>query len=235
MTPLSELTTHPMFGISITLLVYGISLKIGRRFRSIHPVLFCSVILVAFLMLLRIPYEDYNIGGSWISLLLGPATVALAVPLYVHRERIFKAWKPIITGVLTGTACSLALNYALVILLGGDHELMLTMLAKSTTAPVSIELTRLLGGVPEMAAVFTVLTGIFGSMIAPWFLYRIGVRDDMSIGIAVGTAAHGIGTGRIIRDSEIQGAYSGMAMALTALIISLLCMPLNIWLALNGG
>lgn len=232
MTSPASLTAQPLFGIAVTLILYGLSLKAAKRFPNLHPVLFCSICLIALLLLFRVPYEDYNNGGRWITLLLGPATVALAVPLYTHRQRIFRQWRPIIAGVVAGTACSMALNASLVQLFGGDQTLLLSLLSKSTTVPVSIELTRLLGGVPELAAVFTVLTGIFGSVVASWFLYRIGVRGDLEIGIAVGTAAHGIGTGRILQTSELQGAYSGLAMALTALILSVMSVPVYVLIGL---
>lgn len=229
MTSLSSITAEPLFGVAATLLVYALSLKVVRRFPAVHPVLFSAICLIMLLLVLRVPYEDYNRGGQWITFLLGPATVALAVPLYTNWERIVREWRPILLGVTTGTASSLALNAALAAVFGGDETLLRSMLSKSTTTPVSIELTRLFGGVPELAAVLTVLTGIYGSMVGVWFLRRIGIRGDLPIGIAVGTAAHGIGTGRLLRDSELQGAYSGLAMGLTALVISVMAVPIY-WL-----
>jgi len=230
MTSLSDLYAHPAFGVGITLIVYMLSLRLARRYRSLHPVLVSSACLIGLLLLLRIPYTSYQAGGQWITFLMGPATVALAVPLYTHWQRIKAAWRPIVLGVTTGTLSSLAANAALVAAFGGERELLLSMLSKSATTPISIELTRLFGGVPEIAAVFTVLTGLFGSMIGSWFLRKVGMKSDMAIGIAVGTAAHGIGTGKVLRDSELQGAYSGLAMGLTGLVMSIAAMPIIAWL-----
>lgn len=230
MTSLSEFYALPAFGVGATLIAYMLSLRLFRRYRALHPVLVSSAILIALLLLLRIPYESYQAGGQWITLLMGPAIVALAVPLYTHWPRIKAAWRPIVLGVTTGTLASLAANAAIVAALGGERELLLSMLSKSATTPISIELTRLFGGVPALAAVFTVLTGLFGSMIGSWFLRKVGMKSDMAIGIAVGTAAHGIGTGKVLRDSELQGAYSGLAMGLTGLVMSVAAMPIVAWL-----
>ncbi len=229
MTSLSSFYAHPAFGVGVTLIVYMLSLRLVRRYPSLHPVLVSSACLIALLLIFRIPYSSYQAGGQWITFLMGPATVALAVPLYLHWPRIVAAWRPILLGVTTGTLSSIAANGALVWAFGGDRGLQLSMLSKSTTTPISIEVTRLLGGVPELAAVFTVITGLFGSMVGAWFLRRVGLSSDLAIGLAIGTAAHGIGTGRVLRDSELQGAYSGLAMALTGLVISIAAVPLIVW------
>jgi len=105
-----------------------------------------------------------------------------------------------------------------------------SMTPKSVTTPISIELVRQLGGVPELGAVFTVLAGLFGSIIGPTLLRSCGVRNDIAIGLAIGTSSHGIGTARIIRDSELQGATGGLAMALAGIITSILIIPLHWWM-----
>lgn len=220
----------PTFGVALTVVMYVAALAIHARWKFWHPLLLCSVGIIGVLLLFRIPYESYAEGGRIISFGLGPATVALAVPLYKHRERIRAYWKPLVGGVVAGAGMSLAANAVLVLSLGGSRELLLTMLPKSATTPISIELVSMLGGIPELGAVFTVLTGLFGSMTGTWFLHRIGVKSDLAVGLAMGTAAHGIGTAKVLRDSELQGAYAGLAMGMTGVALSLVTVPLYLLL-----
>jgi putative effector of murein hydrolase len=104
------------------------------------------------------------------------------------------------------------------------------MIPKSVTTPISVELSKLLGGTPELSAVFTVLAGLIGSVVGPAILKLFGVRRDIPIGIAMGTSAHGIGTARVVQESELQGGASGFAMALAGIVTSLLSIPVQWWL-----
>lgn len=223
---LDSITMNPLFGVGITFIIYLLSLKLSSRKKWIHPLFLTSVLLILILYVFKIPYEAYRVGGDLLVFLLGPATVALGVPLYKQLPKIKKYLIPLLTGITLGSLTGLLSAGLLVWTVGGTKELILTMLPKSVTAPVSIEIVRQLGGYPELAAVFTVLTGLLGSMIGPFLLKKIGIKDDISIGLAMGTAAHGIGTARVIRDSEIQGSYSGFAMGMAAIITSVLIIPL---------
>ncbi|WP_020614854.1 LrgB family protein [Paenibacillus daejeonensis] len=214
----------PVFGVALTVGIYMLSITANRRLRWLHPLFTCSVLIIAILLLLDIPYDDYMAGGEWITFLLGPATVALAVPLHKHWELIRNQLLPITTGITVGVAVGFASNAFLIRAFGGSDELLFTVLPKSATAPISIEIVARLGGIPELGAVLTVLTGLFGSMVGTWCLRKIGVHTDLAIGIAMGTAAHGIGTAKVLRDSERQGAYSSLAMGLTGILISVAAM-----------
>ncbi|MBB3113913.1 putative murein hydrolase (TIGR00659 family) [Paenibacillus phyllosphaerae] len=223
-----EVWSMPVFGVAATIGVFELSLQLSKRYRWIHPLLLCSVILIVMLSVLDIPYEDYNQGGSLITFLLGPATVALALPLYRNWQRIMEQWLPILVGVTLGACVSLAGNAAIVLCLGGNEELAASMMPKSATTPIALELVRLYGGVPELGAVFTVLTGLFGSLVGVSFLRLIGVRSDRAIGLAVGTAAHGIGTAKVMRDSQVQGAYAGLAMGVMGVVMTVLSVPVTL-------
>lgn len=214
----------PIFGLSITLLLYWLSLKLSNVVAWLHPLLTCSAAVIVVLVTLGIPYKHYMIGGEWITLLLGPATVALAVPLHTHWRLIHRHLLPIIAGIVTGVGIGFASNALLIHAFRGSDVLLFTVLPKSATAPISIEVVGRLGGIPELGAVFSVLTGLFGSLAGSWFLGRVGVRTDLAIGIAMGTAAHGIGTAKLLRDSEHQGAYSSLAMGITGILISAVSM-----------
>ncbi|MGF9714101.1 MULTISPECIES: LrgB family protein [Paenibacillus] len=224
-----ELSAEPLFGISLTVIAYAVALKCQQKWKGLHPLLISSILIIAVLMLMRIPYEAYKKGGDYIVFLLGPATVALGVPLYKNAQRIGRNFLPIITGVTVGSVSALMMSAGLVWSLGGSRELLITMMPKSVTSPVAMEIARQAGGIPELAAAMTVLTGLIGSLLGPALLRLAGVREDISLGTAIGTAAHGIGTARMIRDSELAGSISGFAMGVTAIITSVLFVPIYIW------
>lgn len=219
-----ELLQTPVFGIGITLMFYWLAMKLSNVVAWLHPLLTSSAAVIVVLVIVGIPYEEYMIGGEWITFLLGPATVALAVPLHTHWKLIHQNLLPILSGIVMGVGIGFASNLLLVRAFAGSDELLFTILPKSATAPISIEVVGRLGGIPELGAVFSVLTGLFGSLAGSWFLGRVGVRTDLAIGIAMGTAAHGIGTAKLLRDSEHQGAYSSLAMGITGILISAVSM-----------
>jgi len=168
-------------------------------------------------------------GGDVIKLLLGPATVALGVPFYKYYQHYRKSASAIVLSVTIGSATGIIVAGLSVWLMNSDQEMILSMLPKSTTTPIALELARQLGGSPELGAVFAVLTGLIGSVLGPRFLRMTGVRMGLPLGIAMGTASHGIGTARVIRESEYVGGASALAMALTGVITSILVVPLIWW------
>lgn len=221
-----EFVAQPLFGIALSVICYSIALIVNRKRRWLHPLFLSSGLVIAFLLAGDIPYEAYRVGGDMLIFFLGPATVALGIPLYKNARRIQSNLAAILGGITVGSVSALILSAAFVWSLGGSKELMLTMMPKSVSSPIALEISRQSGGIPELTAVLTVLTGLIGSMFGPVLLRLSGVRDDISIGTAIGTAAHGIGTARIIRDSELQGSVSGFAMGAAAIITSILFIPL---------
>lgn len=221
---------QPLFGITITVLFYVGAQLLNSRFKWLNPLFVTSGGIILLLLLAGIPYEAYREGGEIITFFLGPATVALAVPFYKNFQKLRDQLMPIVAGVSAGLICGLLAVWGLVSLLHGSKEVMLTMLPKSVTTPIAIEVADLLGGTPELAGVFAVLTGLLGSMIGPAILKMCRFRNDLAIGAAMGTAAHGIGTARIMRDSEIQGGISAFAMGLSSILTPLFCIPLIWWL-----
>lgn len=166
------------------------------------------------------PYQRYFQGAQFIHFLLGPATVALAVPLFRHLDKVRKAALPIIAGVVAGSATGVLSVVAVSWALGMDASLTASLATKSITAPVAMGIAEHIGGISSLAAVFAVLTGMTGAAFGPLVLDRLGVRDSMERGLAMGTASHGQGTARILQDSEEAGALSGLAMGLAALIMA---------------
>jgi putative effector of murein hydrolase len=156
-----------------------------------------------------------------IALLLGPATVALAWPLHLEMALVRRAAVPILGALAVGSGLAIVVAVTTTKLLGGTDELALSMAPKSTTTPVAIALSETIGGLPALTAVLTVLTGVVGAVLGPRLLSLLRVRDKVVRGLAVGAASHGIGTAQMIQESRTEGAFSGLAMALTALATSI--------------
>ncbi len=231
MKNLSEITQNPLFGMMVTIVVYVLSQILHRRWTWLHPLFLTSTVIILILLLCDIPYEDYYKGGELLVFFLGPATIALGVPLYKQALRIKQSLPAILAGVTAGSVMGLTSAACLVWVMKGSEEILWSMIPKSVTSPVAIELVRQLGGIPELGAVLAVLTGLLGSMFGPKLLRAAGVRLDVSIGTAIGTASHGIGTARVLKESELQGSVSGLSMGLSAIITSLLVIPLYWWLS----
>lgn len=225
---MSDLLQLPLYGIALTIIVYMLSLKLRQRVSWFHPLFVTSVVLIT-LVGISDTYNAYQPGGEWITFLLGPATIALGVPMYKQMKLIQKQIKAIAAGVIVGSAVSLFSVWLFFIIFEGSDLLLRSMLPKSVTAPVAVEIVRQLNGYPELGVVFTVVTGLLGSMFGPLLLKKIGIQREAAIGTAIGTAAHGIGTARLVRDSELQGSISGLAMGLSVLCTSLLVIPLYVY------
>ncbi|MEW9701823.1 LrgB family protein [Paenibacillus sp. SI8] len=221
---------HPIFGLSLCVLSYAFANVIYQRWRFMHPLFVCTGLIILILIPLRIPYEDFKQGADVLTLLLGPATVALGVPLYKYRDLIRSNLKRVMVSVLAGSMTGIVSSAAIVGLLGGSQSIILSMLPKSVSSPISIEIATRLGAIPELTAVLTTMTGLFGSMFGTRLLNWLKITDDISIGIALGTAAHGIGTAKVVKDSEQQGGFAGLSMALCGIMTSILFIPIYIWL-----
>ena len=218
------LTGSPLFGLTLTLGGYAVGRWAHRRTGSplLQPVLVAIVLVGAVLMLTDVPYADYLAGGRFVGFWLGPATVALALPLHQEWHLVRRAAVPILVGVVAGAVVSIGSAVLLTRVAGGDRTLQLTMAPKAATTPVSLALSAQVGGVPALTAVLTILAGITGATVGPWVLDRLRIRDLRARGIALGAVSHGIGTSRALQESRTEGAFSALSMALTALATSLL-------------
>lgn len=203
-----------------TVAVYILSLRLNTRFRSIltQPILVSAGIIMFLLVGRNIPYDEYAQSTTLLSLLVGPATVALAVPLYRNAWTIRRNLKAALLTVAAGAAAGLLAPLVINRLLGGPSELGWTMAPKSATTPIAMEIAKYLNGVPELTAVFTVLTGILGSLAGSQLVRALGVRDPGAIGLVVGISGHAIGTAEMMRQSPLQGAFSGFGMAVTGIV-----------------
>ena len=230
------LSATPLFGLTATLVVYVLAQAAYARLDQAawaNPVLWSVVVLAGLLTLTGVDYPTYFSGAQFIHFLLGPAVVALAWPMWERRLELLQRWRALlVAALLGGTAASgsaLALGWAV----GLPHEVVLSLAPKSVTAPVAMGIADKIGGIPALAAVFAVITGMVGALSSQALLDRLKIPGDaqgwMARGFALGTAAHGIGAARALQVNADAGAYAGLALGLQVLLGSLL-IPLLFWL-----
>lgn len=215
----------PVFLVLLTLVAYRLGCEARDRTGGhplAQPVLVAIVVIGAAITWLDVDYSDYRSGTGLIAFWLGPATVALAVPLHRNAHRLKGFVLPMLIAIPVGAVVSILLAYGLVVLLGGGEELALTMAPKATTTPVSIALSEENGGLPPLTAVLTIVAGILGAVAGPAVLTILRVHEPRARGLAMGAVSHGIGTSRSLHDNETEGAFAGLSMGLTALATSVL-------------
>ena len=219
---MNAVTSHPVFGVAVTVIAYAIAGRVQARWRWMPTLVTTCGLLMGLLLVDHISLDDYHRGGDLVTFFLGPATIALGVPLYKQFARIRRHAAAVGISVLLGSIFSIAAA-ALAVKIGHGSDIVFrSMLPKGVTTPIAIELSKPLHGVPELSAVFAVLGGLFGSIIGPKLLRLCGIHGDIAIGLAMGTSSHGIGTARVVRDSELQAGASGLAMGLAGIITSVL-------------
>jgi predicted murein hydrolase (TIGR00659 family) len=219
------LAASPLLHLTLTLVAYQAGSWVYRRGRLnplLNPVLLAVAMLVAALTLTHTSYSTYFAGAQFVHFLLGPATVALAIPLYRQFERIKRSALAIFTSLIAGSITASVTAFGLVRLLGGGWQTAISIAPKSVTAPVAMGISERLGGLPSLTAVLVILTGILGAMLGPPLLNLLRITDWSARGLAIGTASHGIGTARALQVNEVAGAFSGLAMGLNALATAIL-------------
>jgi predicted murein hydrolase (TIGR00659 family) len=219
------LSQTPLLWLAVTLVVYAvadtISLKTGRHPLA-NPVPHAMWIIAVFLLVTGTSYQTYFGGAQFVHFLLGPATVALAIPLYENRKRVFAALLPMLAALVIGSFTAIVSVVVLAQMAGLQRSVILSLAPKSVTAGVAMGIAESLGANPSLAAVAVVLTGIIGAIVVTPLMNRLGITDFRARGFAVGLASHGIGTARAFQVNEIAGAFAAIAMSLNALVTSLL-------------
>lgn len=219
------LAARPLTALTLTLGVWLAAQALFRRSGGhplCHPVLVSVAGLAGLLLVTGTPYDTYFDGAQFIHFLLGPATVALAVPLYRQLPQIRRQARALAVALVTGSLTAAGTTLALAAALGAGAGTLASLAPKSVTTPVAMGIAEGLGGLPSLAAVAVILTGILGAVVGPWLLDRVGVGDPAARGVAIGVAAHGIGTARALQESERAGAFAGLAMGLNALATAIL-------------
>ncbi|MGY6535489.1 MAG: LrgB family protein [Pararhodobacter sp.] len=221
----SYLASGPLVWLVLTLVAYvtadALSAATGRAPLA-NPVLMAVIMLALLLWGSGTPYAVYFEGAQFVHFLLGPATVALAVPLYQQGRRLRRAVLPVLAGLLAGSVVAVVSAVWIAGALGVDGDVLAALAPKSTTAPVAIGIAESLGGSPTLAAVLVLMTGVTGAIMVTPMFNALGIRDWRARGLAVGVAAHGIGTARAFQVHPVAGAFAGIGMGLNAILTALL-------------
>jgi predicted murein hydrolase (TIGR00659 family) len=215
------LSASPLLHLTLTVLAYLLGDWVFRRSGQkalFNPVLLSIVVLVLILYATDTDYQTYFAGAQFVHFLLGPATVALAIPLYRNLHLIRRLWFPILLSIITAAVVSTASTILIAHWLGASEQTLISLAPKSVTAPVAMGIVEKAGGSPSLTAALVVLTGVLGAVIGPAILAAVRVRDDRARGLALGVNSHGIGTARAFQISDLAGAFSALAMGLTDLI-----------------
>ncbi len=230
----NALAGMPMIWLLVTVGAFQIGVRLNQACRGcaiVNPVLIAMTAVIALLLALGVDYASYLAnGGSLVAAVLGPATVALAVPLYGNARRIGRAMAPLACAVLVGGIVAAATAFALAWLLGAPEAVLRSIAVKSVTAPIAIGVAEQIGGIASLAAAFAVLTGVAGCILSPWLLHRIGVTSPESVGLATGVTSHGQGTARMLSMDETAGAFASVGMGANALATAI-WLPLVIAMA----
>jgi len=221
---MTALWAGPLPGLFLTLLAYLLFswLQVCARGHALaNPVAWSIVALVVFLKLTHLPYARYFASAYFLHFLLGPATVALAIPLARELPRLRALLLPITAGLVAGNLTAILSALALAKVLGGSTKVALSLAPKSVTTPIAMGISEKIGGHPSLTAVLVITTGVIGAVLGPLVLTRLRVFDPAVRGTAMGVSSHGLGTARIYQESSEAGAFSGLAMGLSGLLTAL--------------
>ena len=225
---LASMTAGPLPWLVLTIACYLGAVWLYKRSGQqpwLIPVFTAVPVIVCVLLLTGTPYATYQQGTAWLSLLVGPATVALALPLYAQRDRIRRLWRPIAVSLVVGCVVALLSAMGIAWLFGASMESMVSLAPKSATIPIALPLAERFGGLPSLAAVAVAITGIAGTIVAPLILRLLRCTDPAVEGFALGLTAHAIGTARSIQMNPTAGAFSALAMGLNG-VATAVAMPL---------
>jgi predicted murein hydrolase (TIGR00659 family) len=219
------LSQGPLLWLAATLAAYAIgdaAYRASGKSPLVNAVPVAVAILAAILWTTATPYATYFQGAQFVHFLLGPATVALALPLWEARHHVRRAILPILAALVAGSLTAMVSTLAIARAFGVTGETLASLAAKSTTAPVAIGIAEAVGGSPTLTAVLVILTGVTGAIVATPLLNALGLKDWRARGFAVGVAAHGLGTARAMQVHPVAGAFAGLGMGMNAVLTAVL-------------
>ena len=226
------LATSPLLWLFVTgaawLVADALSRRSGRH-PLVNPVLIAVVLVAGLLQVTHTPYRIYFDGAQFIHFLLGPATVALALPLFRNWPLVRRNLLPMAAALLAGSVVAIVSALGIALLFGLSPSLLATIAPKSVTAAVAMAISERAGGEPGLTAVLVILTGVIGAVVVTPLMNALGIRDYAARGFAAGLASHGIGTARAFMVDPVAGTFSGVAMGLNAVVTAVLA-PLLLWL-----
>lgn len=214
------ITTSAFFGVTVSLLTYMLGLWLKKRFRFsfLNPLLIAIVLTMIAVVALHMDYNTYYEGAKYLSYLLTPATVCLAIPLYEQLEQLKRHWKAILAGILSGVITSLCCVLVMAVLFSLNHETYVTLLPKSITTAIGMGVSEELGGLVSVTAAVIIITGVLGNVLGDVVLKIFRIREPVAKGVALGTSAHAIGTSKAMELGEVEGAMSSLSIAVAGLL-----------------
>ncbi len=221
----TPLATTPLLWLAITIGAYVIGQMIQRAFKGsplASPVLIAIALVACVLLATGTPYQAYFAGAQFINFLLGPATIALAIPLAKNLSLIRSNFSSICLALLAGSVTSIVSGVALVWLLGGSRSVTFSMVPKAVTTPIAVALSQQIGGVPALTAAFAILGGIVAAIIGQQLLHRLQIRDRRAHGLAAGVAGSGIAAAQVAERDELGAAFAALGIGLNGLLTALL-------------
>ena len=227
------LSASPLLWLTATLAAYVAADNLQRRLNRhplANPVLLAVIVLVAILELSGTPYPTYFNGAQFVHFMLGPATVALGVPLAAKARELRRMLLPMVIAVIVGSATAIVTAMAVGWSLGASRTTLLSLAPKSVTTPIAMAISEQIGGVPALTAVLVILTGITGAILVTPLMNALGLKDYAARGLAAGVASHGIGTARAFQVSELAGTLAGIGLALNGLVTAIMAPALiHLW------
>ena len=214
------LTNNLFFGIFLCLITFEIGLFISKKikFPLLNPLLIALFLIIGFLKAFNIDFETFNNGAQFINMFLGPATVVLAVPLYKQFNLLKENFVPILVGITIGSFIGILSIISLSIFIGLDEIITISLIPKSVTTPIGLEISKQLGGLTPITILSIVISGITGAVIAPTMCKIFKITNPVAIGIGIGTASHAVGTSRALEIGETEGAMSSLSIGVAGII-----------------
>lgn len=223
---MKDVLMSPLFGIVLSVLAFEIGLFINKKTGSplCNPLLIAVALIIVVLKLFRIPLECYQQGGNVIAIFLAPATASLALSVYGQIKQLKRHLLPVVAGCFVGSCASVASVLLLCRLFHLDETLIASLIPKSVTTPIAIELSAQAGGVPAFTVAAVICTGILGAIISPLLIKLFRVKDPVARGVAIGTSSHAIGTTKALELGELEGAMSGISIGVAGIATVLICL-----------
>lgn len=218
---MSEFVSSSLFfGAALSLAAFeaGTLLKKKLKLSLFNPLLVSIILVIIVLLVFHIDYQSYNTSAKYLSYLLTPATVCLAIPLYEQLEKLKENWKAILAGILSGIVSCILCVYAFSLLFGLTHEQYVTLLPKSITTAIGMDVSTELGGITTITVAVIIITGVFGNIVGEPLCRLFHITEPVAKGVGMGSSAHAIGTAKAMEMGEVEGAISSLSIAVTGLL-----------------
>ncbi len=225
---MQEIMSSPFFGIWLSIAAFWIGVKLQKKTGLVicNPLIIAIVLVSGTLLLLKVPYESYEAGGSVINMFLAPATACLAVSIYTKAALLKENWIPVVTGAVCGSLASMGSVFLMCRLFSLDEAMTVSLMPKSVTTPIAVSISEGHGGMVPITVVAVIFTGILGSVLAPGLIRLFRVKDPVTAGIAIGACSHAVGTSKALELGETEGAMSGLAIGICGILTVLFSLVL---------